>query len=589
MSSKQQQPKENQGNVESKTILGAGKSAAEQPQQNPQQTAHHIQPKQDVQYQQQQQQPQGVQQQPHIQDAQKTHYQLHQQGIQQQQQQIPVQQANVATTTTTTTITVPRVQTVGVGSISGLKVDEINEPTIELFNRFVAKDTHCLLGRTGVKISRVCLGTMNFGSIDSQFGKRPGQLNEEQAHTILDRYVELGGNCIDTSDFYPWFGPDVGKTETIIGNWLAKQDRSRIFLITKVRMPIDINNIMSQGLSRGHILDSLNNSLKRLQTDYVDMLVLNGWDNSVSFSETARHLDDLVRMGKIVYIGVCDLKGWQLQRFVDKARMLNLHQCVCYIGEYNLLTRGCEQEVIEVCKRERLGFIAYSPLKYGYLTDESVTAGVNSPVSGSRIEAANSSNLAAMAEPWTSLRRNPVNVNVLNYCHLLSRKYKVTVSQIAIQWLLQTGVVTSICVGVEDVNELDEIMTCLTGEFYLSQEDMDELNFQSTVQLHYPYHKQLSEVIGMRVINPIRNKTEYEQLGLQLTSGELELSENTQLQRLNLRDTVHESFSQALPEQDFLQHVQMKSSQTGLIQSHQFPTSMVGQQQGIHYEQGKRI
>ena len=98
----------------------------------------------------------------------------------------------------------------------------VTDPTIQLFNRLVAKQTHCLLGRTGVKVSRICLGSLNFGKIDSTFGERPGQLSENEAHKILDRFVQLGGNCIDTADFYPWFGSSTGQAETIIGNWLKK-------------------------------------------------------------------------------------------------------------------------------------------------------------------------------------------------------------------------------------------------------------------------------------------------------------------------------------------------------------------------------
>lgn len=98
----------------------------------------------------------------------------------------------------------------------------VADPTIQLFNRLVAKDTHCLLGRTGVKVSRICLGSLNFGKIDKRFGDRPGQLDEDEAHKILDRYVELGGNCIDTADFFPWFGASTGEAETIIGNWLQR-------------------------------------------------------------------------------------------------------------------------------------------------------------------------------------------------------------------------------------------------------------------------------------------------------------------------------------------------------------------------------
>jgi hypothetical protein len=97
-----------------------------------------------------------------------------------------------------------------------------DEPTLEFFNMLVGQNTHNLLGRTGIKITRVCLGTMNFGEIDKEFGDRPGQLNEDESHKILDKYVELGGNCIDTANFFPWFGSTAGKSEEIIGNWLKK-------------------------------------------------------------------------------------------------------------------------------------------------------------------------------------------------------------------------------------------------------------------------------------------------------------------------------------------------------------------------------
>ena len=237
------------------------------------------------------------------------------------------------------------------------------DPTISFFNQLVAKNTHCLLGRTGVKVSRICLGSMNFGEIDKNYGERPGQLSEEKAHKILDKYVELGGNCIDTANFFPWFGSNVGESESIIGSWLNKMDREDIFLITKLRLPTDPTNLNSGGLSRNNIITSVNHSLKRLRTSYLDMLMLDGWDDTVNVNDLVRHLDDLVRCDKIRYYGVCDVKAWQLQKLIDAARHLNLHKCVCYMGEFNLLTRGCEAEIVEVCKNERIGFFGYSPFK----------------------------------------------------------------------------------------------------------------------------------------------------------------------------------------------------------------------------------
>lgn len=493
-------------------------------------------------------------------------------------------------------------QVAGLENISVTSAQFVKEPTIDLFNRFVAKDTHCLLGKTGIKLSRVCLGTMNFGHISSsQFGDRPGQLSEQEAHNILDRFVQLGGNCIDTANFFPWFGPDVGKSETIIGNWLSKQEREKVFLITKVRMPMDINNINSVGLSRGHLIDSVKKSCERLQTDTIDMLMLNGWDPTVSFHDTVRHLDDLIKCEKIRYVGVCDMKGWQLQKFIDAAKELDLHRCVCYMGEYNLLTRGCELEVIDVCKNERIGFIAYSPLKYGFLTEDFLK-NINAPVPGSRIEAAtkarseNRLNLAAMAESFECIRQNPVYMNVLTLCHQLSVKYGVSISQVAIQWILQKGVVTSVCVGVEDVKELEQNMECLIGEFVLTPDEMDQLDLVSSVHLHYPYRTQLAEVAGYRVIKPLPS-TEFEQLNVLTQALQLD---SLREQRFNLGETWHESINQPLPEREFLKYPQMKAARQqmqqhiqtqvpGMVQSGSLVSDVKQQHQGNLMDEAKLI
>ena len=133
--------------------------------------------------------------------------------------------------------------------------------------------------------------------------------------------------------------------------------------MTKIRLPSDSDDVNSSGLSRKNIITSVDRCLERLQTDYIDLLQLDGFDANVSISETVRHLDDLVRSGKISHFGVCDFKGYQLQKVVDVTRSQNMHKCVACSSEYNLLTRGSEFEVMEVCRNERIGFFAYSPLK----------------------------------------------------------------------------------------------------------------------------------------------------------------------------------------------------------------------------------
>jgi aryl-alcohol dehydrogenase-like predicted oxidoreductase len=425
-----------------------------------------------------------------------------------------------------------------------------SEPTIDYFNQLVAKNTHCLLGRTGVKVSRICLGSMNFGEIDKKYGSRPGQLSEDKAHKILDKYVELGGNCIDTANFYPWFGSTVGESENMIGSWLNKMNREDIFLMTKFRLPTDPTNLNSGGLSRNNIITSVNHSLKRLRTSYVDMLMIDGWDETVNVHDLVRHLDELVRCDKIRYYGVCDVKGWQLQKLIDAARHLNLHKCVCYMGEYNLLTRGCEAEVIEVCKSERIGFFAYSPLKYGVLTDDFVK-NLEKPLEGSRVEAASQHehpNLASMAVPFEEIKKNPVFANLIDTCKTISNNRKCSIEQVSLLWALQSGFVTSLVIGVEDLDELVECMDCINKDLALSFDEMRKLNESSAMDLQYPYNTNLQSLAGFEFISPeFLKRWSLEQMSLRVPPAVM-LEMTRRHRRQHPHETWHESREHHMPE-----------------------------------------
>lgn len=386
----------------------------------------------------------------------------------------------------------------------------IKEPTLDLFNQLIMSDSHTFLDKTGLKVSRICLGSMNFGKIDENMGKRPGQLSEDEAHRLLDRFVELGGNFIDCADFFPWFGSTAGDTEAILGNWLQTKKRESLILIDKIRMPVDVDNINSVGLSRNHIIESVNRSLKRLRTSYIDILMINGWDETVSMFETVRHLNDLITSGKVMYIGVCDFKAWQLQKFVDIGRVLNLHKCVCYMGEYNLMTRGCEWEIFDICRNEKIAFISYSPLKYGFLTSN-YSSTSQQAVEGSRIEAASGDkpNLAAMAEPFNEMIRNPVYGRVMDSCEKISQRTGLSISQVAILWCLQKGLVTSVVIGMSNLQELEENMKILSGELSLNNNAMRMLNDSSNISMPYPYSISISSLAGIRKLS---HKTTFEQL-----------------------------------------------------------------------------
>ena len=179
------------------------------------------------------------------------------------------------------------------------------------------------LGRSGMKVSEVCLGAMTFGR----------EADEATSHRMLDRFAELGGTFVDTADVY---GP--GTSEEVTGRWLRQQDRDQWVIATKVRFPSG-SGVNDVGLSRKHILASIDAILRRLQTDHVDLYQIHCWDRGTPLEETLTTLDSLVNAGKVRYLGASNVTGWQLQKMVDVARQLGLERMLTLQPQYNLLAR----------------------------------------------------------------------------------------------------------------------------------------------------------------------------------------------------------------------------------------------------------
>lgn len=215
-----------------------------------------------------------------------------------------------------------------------------------------------LLGRTGVVVSEFALGTMTFGQ----------EADEPSAFRLLDHYMESDGNLIDTADVYPPAGPR-GASEEIIGRWLKQrpQMRDRIVLATKCRGRMDDSG-NSEGLSRRWIIRACEGSLRRLNTDYIDLYQAHQWDPATPIEETLLAFDTLVRCGKVRYIGVSNFTGWQLERTVLTARHLGVSAPVSLQPQYNLLAREIEWELVPVCLEERIGIVPWGPLGQGWLS-----------------------------------------------------------------------------------------------------------------------------------------------------------------------------------------------------------------------------
>src|SRR5690606_410779 len=227
------------------------------------------------------------------------------------------------------------------------------------------------MGRTGMRVSELCLGAMTFGR----------ETTEADSHAILDRFVELGGNFIDTADVY-----SRGLSEEITGRWLSQKNRDDLVIATKVRFPMG-EGPNDLGLSRKHIMSAVENSLRRLRTDYIDLYQVHCWDHITPLEETLSTLDVLVKSGKVRYIGVSNYTGWQLQKAIDMSRHNGWEPYTCLQPQYNLLTRTMEWELTDVCLNEGVGIIPWSPLRGGWLSGK-FRRGMTAPAEGSRIEKA---------------------------------------------------------------------------------------------------------------------------------------------------------------------------------------------------------
>ena len=217
---------------------------------------------------------------------------------------------------------------------------------------------HVRLGRTGLQVSRLCLGTMTFGL----------QCDEPTSRAILDRAAEGGITFLDTADAYPLGGEvdTTGRTEEIVGRWL-KGKRQDFILATKCFGRVGPNR-WDQGNSRKHILDAIDASLERLDTDYIDLYQLHGYDPNTPVEETLRALEDIVRSGRARYIGVSNWLAYQLARANGKAEVLGVTRFDSIQPRYNLLFREFERELFPLCQEEGIGVIPYNPLAGGLLT-----------------------------------------------------------------------------------------------------------------------------------------------------------------------------------------------------------------------------
>jgi aryl-alcohol dehydrogenase-like predicted oxidoreductase len=291
------------------------------------------------------------------------------------------------------------------------------------------------LGRAGCAVSTLTLGTMTFGK----------ETDEPGAHEQLDAFFEAGGNLVDTADVY-----NAGRSEEMIGRWLADRPadlRERAVIATKGRFATG-EGVNDLGLSRRHLQRALDASLRRLGVDCVDLYQVHSWDPLTPLEETLGTLDDLVRAGKVRYVGLSNYTGWQVQKTVALAERHGWEKPVTLQPQYNLLVRELEWEIVPSCLDAGLGLLPWSPLGGGWLTGKYSRA--ERPTGATRLGEEPGRGVEAYDRRSSAQR----TWDVVDAVRQVAEQRGATMAQVALAWLVDRPAVTSVILGARTTAQL---------------------------------------------------------------------------------------------------------------------------------------
>src|ERR1700723_1517154 len=297
------------------------------------------------------------------------------------------------------------------------------------------------LGSTGLQVSRICMGCLTYGSKRW----REWVLEEEEGRPFIHRSIELGINFFDTADMY-----SMGVSEEILGRALKDfgPSRDRVVIATKVfnAMGDDPNQ---KGLSRKHILHAIDDSLRRLQTDYVDLSQIHRFDPNTPIEETMEALDQVVRAGKALYIGASSMYAWQFLKMMQTSDMMGLGRFVTMQNHYNLVYREEEREMIPLCLEEGVGLIPWSPLARGFLA-------------GNRNSENRGETVRAKTDDFAQkLYYRPSDFTVVDRLSEIATKRGIQNAQVALAWILSKPGVSSPIIGASKMAHLDQALAAL--------------------------------------------------------------------------------------------------------------------------------
>jgi aryl-alcohol dehydrogenase-like predicted oxidoreductase len=333
------------------------------------------------------------------------------------------------------------------------------------------------LGKSGLKVSALSLGAMTFG--ESATFMKGVTSTDEEGRRVFDRAIERGINLVDTANVY-----SEGRSEELTGQWIAGK-RDRVLLATKCRFPIGFGQTSKPhphqlGLSRRHILEACEDSLRRMKTDFIDLYQVHMQDLSVGIDETLRALDDLVTQGKVRYVGCSNYAGYRLMEAASTAREMRTHRFESCQLQWSLVERGAEREMVPACRLEGMGVLVWSPLARGFLSGKYKKNAPPPP--GSRLES------------WQDSYRNLSNDRMwglLEVVERIAKSRETSSSAVAIAWLLAKPETTSVILGARNVEQLDDNLKAV--DVKLTADDVKSLDEASKPEWGYPYN-----FIGLR-------------------------------------------------------------------------------------------
>ncbi|WP_215222637.1 aldo/keto reductase [Echinicola shivajiensis] len=322
------------------------------------------------------------------------------------------------------------------------------------------------LGNSGLKVPVLSLGTGTFGGTN-EFFQRWGQTDEKEATRLIDICLERGINFFDTANVY-----SIGDAEIVLGKAL-KGKRNQSIVSTKATFQMG-DGPNEKGASRFHLINALEDSLKRLDTDYIDLYLMHGFDRNTPIEETLSTLDNMVKSGKVRYIGCSNFAAWQLMKSLSISERNSLEKYVVYQGYYSLIGRDYEQELMPLLEDQNIGLMAWSPLGWGRLTGK-IKRGLE--IKAGRIKSGGDLGGPPVEEAFL--------LNIIDVLEKISAETGKSIPQIAINWLLQNKSVSNVVIGAR--NEKQLLSNIGAVGWNLSEKHFNQLNEISTQTPIYPH------------------------------------------------------------------------------------------------------